>query len=300
MKLFKRSRQPSNCPTCQAGIETEQISCVECGTLLARRSSLAGVAWRLPVATVGAVALVMATGIGYASGAVVQDGDVSVAEAPAPGAESGLPEASGSDGDGGGGGGADDLAQLDPPGDGDGNGDGDGDGSSLDSGDGDGDGDGNGNGNGNNGNGNGGGDSDDDGGGDSGGGGGSGRGDGNGGGGNGSGGGGSAAREREFAGPEESRDLATFPAGATGYTVALKVASSRAVAVREAQAAANEGEEGTIPAGVISRSAFPSLPGAHVAFAGRFNTRAEAERAQENYDSAGFSGDVIFVGAGGG
>ncbi|MEJ7717993.1 MAG: hypothetical protein WKF31_08530 [Thermoleophilaceae bacterium] len=188
MKLFKRSRQPSNCPTCQAGIETEQISCVECGTLLARRSSLAGVAWRLPVATVGAVALVMATGIGYASGAVVQDGDVSVAEAPAPGAESGLPEASGSDGDGGGGGGADDLAQLDPPGDGDGNGNGDG--SSLDSGDGDGDG----NGNGNNGNGNGGGDSDDDGGGDSGGGGGSGRGDGNGGAGNGSGGGGSAPR----------------------------------------------------------------------------------------------------------
>ena len=114
MKLFKRSTQPSNCPTCQAGIDAEQISCVECGALLARRSTLAGVAWRLPVATVGAVALVMATGIGYASGAVVQDGDVSVAEAPAPGAQPGLPEASGSDGDGGGGG-SDDLAQLDPP-----------------------------------------------------------------------------------------------------------------------------------------------------------------------------------------
>ncbi|MGI8596082.1 MAG: hypothetical protein ACR2LY_02205, partial [Thermoleophilaceae bacterium] len=280
--------------TCQAGIDAEQISCVECGTLLARRSTLAGVAWRLPVATVGAVALVMATGIGYASGAVVQDGDVSVAEAPAPGAESGLPEASGSDGDGGGGGGADDLAQLDPPGDGDGNGNGNGDGSSLDSGDGDG------NGNGNNGNGNGGGDSDDDGGGDSGGGGGSGRGDGNGRAGNGSGGGGSAPKGREFGGPEESRDLAKFPAGATGYTVALKVASSRAVAVREAQAAANEEAAGTIPAGVISRSDFPSLPGAHVAFAGRFNTRVEAERAQENYSALGFSGEVIFVGAGGG
>ena len=290
MKLFKRSRQPSNCPTCQAGIETEQISCVECGTLLARRSTLAGVAWRLPVATVGAVALVMATGIGYASGAVVQDGDVSVAEAPAPGSPEGLPEANGSDGDGDGdGGGSDDLAQLDPPGDGDG----DGDGSSLDNGDGDGDGDGGDNDNG--GNGNGGDDSGDDGGGDSGRG-----GNGNGGGGNGSGGGGSAPREREFAGPEESRDLARFPAGATGYTVALKVASSRAVAVREAQAAANEGEEGTIPAGVISRSAFPSLPGAHVAFAGRFNTRVEAERAQENYSALGFSGEVIFVGAGGG
>jgi hypothetical protein len=282
MKLFKRSRPPSNCPTCQAGIDAEQISCVECGTLLARRSTLAGVAWRLPVATVGAVALVMATGIGYASGAVVQDGDVSVAEAPAPGAQPGWPEASGSDEDGDGdGGGSDDLARLDPP---DG-GDGGGGGSSLDSGGGDGDGDG-----GDNDGGDGSGDGDGD------------SGDGSGDGGDGNGGGDSgdgnpASEGPEFGGPEESRDLAKFPAGATGYTVALKVTSSRAAAVREANAAVSEAEG--IPAGVISRSDFPSLPGAHVAFAGRFDTRAEAERAQENYTALGFSGEVIFVGAGG-
>ena len=283
MKLFKRSRQPSNCPTCQAGIDAEQISCVECGALLAHRSTLAGVAWRLPVATVGAVALVMATGIGYASGAVVQDGEVSVAEAPAPGAQPGLPEASGSDEDGrGDGGGSDDLARLDPP---DG-GDGGGGGSSLDSGGGDGDGDG-----GDNDGGDGSGDGDGD------------SGDGSGDGGDGNGGGDSgdgnpASEGPEFGGPEESRDLAKFPARATGYTVALKVTSSRAAAVREANAAVSEAEG--IPAGVISRSDFPSLPGAHVAFAGRFDTRAEAERAQENYTALGFSGEVIFVGAGGG
>ena len=281
MKLFKRSRQPSNCPTCQAGIDAEQISCVECGALLARRSTLAGVAWRLPVATVGAVALVMATGIGYASGAVVQDGDVSVAEAPAPGAQRGLPEASDSDGDGGGGG-SDDLAQLDPP---DG-GDGGGGGSSLDSGDGDGDG--GDNDGGDNDGGDGDGDSDD----------GSGDGgDGNGGDSGDSGGGDPASEGPESPGPERDRNLAELPGGYTGYTVALKVTSSRDAAVREAQAAANEAEG--IPAGVASRSDFPSLPGAHVAFAGEFDTRAEAERAQENYTALGFSGEVIFVGAGG-
>ena len=286
MKLFKRSTQPSNCPTCQAGIDAEQISCVECGTLLARRSTLAGVAWRLPVATVGAVALVMATGIGYASGAVVQDGDVSVAEAPAPGAQPGLPEASGSDGDGDGGGGSDDLAQLDPP---DG-GDGDGGGSSLDSGDGDGDGGDNDGGDNDGGDGSGDGDSGD--GSDDG---------GNGNGGDGDSGGGDPASEGpESPGPERDRNLAELSGGYTGYTVALKVTSSRNAAVREAQAAANEAAEGTIPAGVASRSDFPSLPGAYVAFAGEFNTRAEAEQAQENYTSLGFSGEVIFLGAGGG
>jgi hypothetical protein len=285
MKLFKRSRQPSNCPTCQAGIDAEQISCVECGALLAHRSTLAGVAWRLPVATVGAVALVMATGIGYASGAVVQDGEVSVAEAPAPGAQPGLPEASGSDEDGrGDGGGSDDLARLDPP---DG-GDGGGGGSSLDSGGGDGDGDG-----GDNDGGDGSGDGDGD----------SGDGSGDGGDGNGgdsgdSGGGDPASVGPESPGPERDRNLAELPGGYTGYTVALKVTSSRDAAVREAQAAANEAEG--IPAGVASRSDFPSLPGAHVAFAGEFDTRAEADRAQENYTALGFSGEVIFVGAGGG
>jgi len=281
MKLFKRSTQPSNCPTCQAGIDAEQISCVECGALLARRSTLAGVAWRLPVATVGAVALVMATGIGYASGAVVQDGDVSVAEAPAPGAQPGLPEASGSDGDGGGGG-SDDLAQLDPP---DG-GDGGGGGSSLDSGDGDGGGGdndgGDGSGDGDGGSGNGSGDG----------------GDGNGGDSGDSGGGDPKSEGPESPGPERDRNLAELPGGYTGYTVALKVTSSRDAAVREAQAAANEAEG--IPAGVASRSDFPSLPGAHVAFAGEFDTRAAADRAQENYTALGFSGEVIFVGAGGG
>ena len=272
MKLFTRSTRPTACPSCQSSVEPDQLSCVECGRMLTRRSALADAAWKVPVTVLAAVGLVLATGIGFASGSVVQDGDVGVAEAPAP--QQALPPGEEEDGDGDGGG-SDDLSQLDPP---DG-GDGDGDGSDLDDGgDGDGDGDG---------------DSDD---------GGDGDGDGDGSSDDSSDGDDGAGADAddephvdeqpEIVGDEEERDLAEIDPGEDGYTVALKVTSSRAAATREARAAVAEAE--SIPAGVISRADFPELSGAFVAFAGGpFDSRAEAELARDNYAAVGFSGEVI-------
>lgn len=280
--LFTRPshRASGGCPSCGNPVEPDQLACIECGALLGRDRRLAAAAWRAPVVVLASVMLLLATGFGFASGAVTEDGEVTVAEVPppapppsaAPGPEADdLPEASGrgselpelpEPGEAGGG---DELA-LDPD-DLAGGGDGSGTGSRDDESEG-----------------------------------------GSGGSGLSGGGGSSGDRDRperpnrpEPSRPREPRasepeaaDRVTWPARGSAHAVVL-LTGSRAAAEREARSARADG----LPAGVVASSEFANQPsGRFIAFAGEaFSTRVEAERYFGNtVDPQGYSrATVVFL-----
>ena len=278
------SRRASGCPSCGTAVEREQLVCLECGTLQGSGARLGGAAWKMPVALVGALLLLMATGFGFASGAVGRDGEVTVAQAPpstplgAPPSADDEPEQEGVTGSGGSA-----LPKLPGPsaaGSGRKLGFGGGSSSSLDDA-------------------LGGGTSDE-----------PAPGSGGGGGGGSSLGderpnrGGGAQTTRTTPDPTPSEPsyaparpvrLDPFPRGASGYVVVLKSSGSRAVVLSEARSAKTDGLE---PAGVAASRDAGLSSGGFFAFAGRvFPTRVEAERFEgNNVAPLGYSGTVRAVG----
>jgi len=281
---FPKVRLPRRAPGCRScgnAVDAEQLVCLECGTLQSAGPRLGGAAWKMPVALVGALLLLMATGFGFASGAVGRDGEVTVAQAPPPTTASTPPTPGGvteQEGVGGSGGSA--LPKLPTP-------SAAGSGRKLDFGSG-----------GSSGGGSsvGGGSSDEP--------------------ALGSGGGGTSVGDAKpnrgkgattttktapdsgpstpSYGPAPKVHLANFPTGKTGYVVVLKSSSSRDVALREARSAAGDG----LDAGVAASADAPGVPaGRFFAFAGTiFPTRVEAERFVGNdVDPVGYSGTVTFV-----
>jgi hypothetical protein len=93
---------------------------------------------------------------------------------------------------------------------------------------------------------------------------------------------------------EEPTDVETWPAGTSAYTVALAETPDETAARARATAAV----AGGVPAGVLQSDAYPTLaPGMWVLFAGRFDTRAEAEDEATRYVAAGFpDAKAVFVG----
>jgi sporulation related protein len=92
---------------------------------------------------------------------------------------------------------------------------------------------------------------------------------------------------------DQPADVATWPAGTSAYTVALAETPDETAARARAAAAATGG----VPAGVLQSDAYPSLdPGMWVLFAGRFDTRAEAEAEATRYVASGFpDAKAVFV-----
>ena len=80
--------------------------------------------------------------------------------------------------------------------------------------------------------------------------------------------------------------VASWPAGRSGFTVVLVSSSSRAEARREAERAVGAG----LPGGLLRSNDFSSLnPGYWVAYAGEFDSRAEAARRAQSYAAQGFA-----------
>jgi predicted nucleic acid-binding Zn ribbon protein len=275
--LTRLARASGGCPSCGNSVEVDQLACIECGALLGRDRRLAAAAWRAPVVLVASLLLVLATGFGFASGAVAEDGEVTVAGAPPPVSPPTTPSAS--DGakppeasDGG-----SELPKLPKPGEAGGGDDlalapGDLDGSSGGSGSGSGSGE------------------------------------------SGSsgrrlsdGGGSSGDRDRPeepgpsapssprdtFA-PERKVTLASWPAAGSAFAVVLKTSRTREAAEREAREAASDG----LRAGVVVSSEFTNQPsGRFIAFAGKpFSTQQDAERFfGGTVDPEGYKGTVVFL-----
>ena len=95
------------------------------------------------------------------------------------------------------------------------------------------------------------------------------------------------------AGEEQPTEVASWPAGATAYTVVLAEAPDETTALARATAAV----EGGVPAGVLDSDAYPTLdPGTWLLFTGRFDTRAEAAEEATRYAAAGFpEAEAAFV-----
>ena len=279
--LTRLARASGGCPSCGNSVEVDQLACIECGALLGRDRRLAAAAWRAPVVLVASLLLVLATGFGFASGAVTEDGEVTVAEAqppaPAPTASSASdggkpPEAS----DGG-----SELPELPKPGEAGGgdalaldpgalDGSSGGSGSGSDSGDDEGE-------SGSSGSGlsDGGGSSD----------------------------GGDRPEEPRPSAPSSPRDtfaperkvtLASWPAGGSAFAVVLKTSRTREAAEREAREAASDG----LRAGVVASSEFTNQPsGRFIAFAGKpFSSQQDAERFfGGTVDPEGYKATVVFL-----
>jgi hypothetical protein len=94
-------------------------------------------------------------------------------------------------------------------------------------------------------------------------------------------------------GGEQPTDVAAWPTGTSAYTVALADAPDETTARARATAAVSGG----VPAGVLQSDSYPTLdPGIWVVFAGRFDTRSEAEEAATRYVAAGFpDAEAVFV-----
>lgn len=265
---FPKVRLPRRAPGCRScgnAVEAEQLVCLECGTLQGGGPRLGGAAWKMPVALTGALLLLMATGFGFASGAVGRDGEVTLAQAPPPVAPSAPPSgAAAQEGEGAGGSAGSALPKLPSP-------SAAGSGRKL----------GFGGGGSSGGTSSGGGLTDEPSTG-SGGGGGSSPGDASP---NRGSGGTTTTRTAPDAKPSAPsygpapKDLARFPTGQTGYVVVLKSASSRDAALREARSAVADG----LTAGVASSADARGVPGRFFAFAGPkqrpvFSTQTDAER----------------------
>lgn len=84
----------------------------------------------------------------------------------------------------------------------------------------------------------------------------------------------------------ESGSVASWPAGKSAFTVVLVSTERRTDARREAQRAVDAG----LPAGLLRSNAYSSLrPGYWVAYAGEFDSRAEAARRAQSYAAQGFA-----------
>lgn len=274
--LTPATRASAGCPSCGNAVDADQLACIECGALLRRERRLATAAWRAPVVLVASLLLLLATGFGFASGAVKEDGEVTVAEAPPPAAAPPAPpsegakppEASGLDSElpalpkPGEAGGGDDLA-LDPK-DLGGKSSGSGLGSGADDG---------------------------------------GR-SGSGGSGLSDGGGSSGDRGRSEPPPPNAPSLRPAPKVTltswpalerSTYAVVLKTSRTRAAAEREARSAASDGLR---PAGVVASSKFANQPsGRFIAFVGQpFSSREDAERFLGNtVEPEGYTATVLFL-----
>jgi hypothetical protein len=91
--------------------------------------------------------------------------------------------------------------------------------------------------------------------------------------------------------PEPAAALASWPASQTGWTVVLRSAGSRSSAETVARRALES--YGGAP-GVVHSSEFASLrPGYWIAFAGRFDSRADAEAALPRYRNSGFGSAYV-------
>lgn len=278
LPFFTRpSRAPGGCPACGNAVEVDQLACIECGALLERERRLAAAAWRAPVVLVASVLLVLATGFGFASGAVTEDGEVTVAQAPPPAPAPTAPSAPEATNPPEASGGESTLPELPKPGEAGG-----GDELALDPGDLDG--------------GSGGSGSRDD------------ESEGGSRGSGLSGGGGSSggrdrserprrskpSRPRSTLAPEPKVSLASWPDRRSGYAAVLTTSRSRDAAGREARAAASDG----LRAGVVASSEFANQPsGRFIAFAGQpFSSREDAERFVGNtVEPEGYTATVLFL-----
>jgi hypothetical protein len=94
-------------------------------------------------------------------------------------------------------------------------------------------------------------------------------------------------------GDEQPADVGAWPTGTSAYTVALAEAPNEATARTRATAAL----DGGVPAGVLESDSYPTLdPGKWLVFAGRFDTRSEAEEEATRYVAAGFpDAEAVFV-----
>ena len=86
-------------------------------------------------------------------------------------------------------------------------------------------------------------------------------------------------------GGERPREVASWPAGDSAHTVVIGVEPDETAARQRAAAAVSGG----VPAGVLDSDDYPTLePGTWVVFAGRFESRADAEAEAARYAGAGF------------
>ena len=94
-------------------------------------------------------------------------------------------------------------------------------------------------------------------------------------------------------GGDQPTEVAAWPTGTSGYTVALAEAADETSARARATAAVSGG----VPAGVLQSDSYPTLdPGKWLVFAGRFETRSEAEEEATRYVAAGFpEAAAVFV-----
>ncbi len=88
-------------------------------------------------------------------------------------------------------------------------------------------------------------------------------------------------------------DVAAWPTGTSAYTVALAEAPDETSARARAAAAVSGG----VAAGVLQSDSYPTLdPGKWLVFAGRFDTRNEAEEEATRYVAAGYpDAEAVFV-----
>ena len=90
----------------------------------------------------------------------------------------------------------------------------------------------------------------------------------------------------DSAGDDSSGEIEEWPTGESAYTVILFSTDTRGDAERKARQAIEQG----VPAGVLHSDDYSSLrAGYWVVFAGRFDTRDEAEEEAESYASLGFA-----------
>jgi len=92
---------------------------------------------------------------------------------------------------------------------------------------------------------------------------------------------------------EQPTDVAAWPTGTSAYTVSLAEAPDETSARARASAAVTGG----VPAGVLQSDSYPTLdPGKWLVFAGRFDTRSEAEEEATRYIAAGYpDAEAVFV-----
>jgi hypothetical protein len=92
---------------------------------------------------------------------------------------------------------------------------------------------------------------------------------------------------------DQPTDVAAWPTGTSAYTVALAEAPDETSARARAAAAVSGG----VAAGVLQSDSYPTLdPGKWLVFAGRFDTRSEAEEEATRYVAAGYpDAEAVFV-----
>jgi predicted nucleic acid-binding Zn ribbon protein len=87
--------------------------------------------------------------------------------------------------------------------------------------------------------------------------------------------------------------ITQWAAGQEGYTVVVYTFDTKSDAKAKARDVAGKG----LPAGVLNSDDFPSLdPGSWLVYIGQFDDPKKADKAQSQYQHAGYPGEVTFVG----